>query len=221
MAAANGMPEAEDVKKKAMVRLAVAAAITATALAGLWWLDQDSATHDRKPPAPSASAPIVPAPVPVAEAPVSEPIPEESPAEPMESGSAAAKPAERPDLPREPPPPPRVSNEPRGIVRPPASASAPPAPPPTAAFPASPADSRPALPTPVAGGGYVVQLGVFSNPDNARDLLQRLQRQGIRAHMETRVQVGPFLDQHEAEKARAELARMGYSPLVTTAAARK
>ena len=232
MAAANGMPEVEDVKKKAMVRLAVAAAITATALAGLWWLDQDGDTRGRKPPVPSAPAPIVPAPAGVTEAPVDQPLAEETPADATHAQTGAAvQPAEpdaRADPPREPPPPPRVSNEPRGIVRPPASAptGAPAVPPVTAPPPAAPTPrtaTRPASPesVPGAAAGYVVQLGVFSNPENARELVQRLQRQGISARMETRVHVGPFLDQQEAEKARAELARLGYSPLVTTVAPRK
>lgn len=71
------------------------------------------------------------------------------------------------------------------------------------------------------GGGYVVQLGVFANPENARELVERLRRQGVRAHLETRVQVGPFLDRREADKARAELSRLGYTPLLTTAAPTK
>jgi DedD protein len=63
----------------------------------------------------------------------------------------------------------------------------------------------------------VVQLGVFSNPALAQDLVQRLRKQGIRASTETRVHVGPFLNRQEAEKAQAELRRQGLNALVTTA----
>ena len=61
----------------------------------------------------------------------------------------------------------------------------------------------------------MVQLGVFNNPDNARDLLDKLNKQGVNAHLEARVQMGPFLTRAEAEKAQAALHRLGYSALVT------
>ncbi len=69
------------------------------------------------------------------------------------------------------------------------------------------------------GGNYTVQLGVFSNPTNATDLVDRLRRHGIKAYVETRVQVGPFLNRAEAEKARAELQRMGLNGLLGRTAA--
>jgi DedD protein len=63
--------------------------------------------------------------------------------------------------------------------------------------------------------GFVVQLGVFSNPDNARELVDKLNKQGIRAHMEARVQIGPFLNRQEADKAQSEMRKLGYNALVT------
>jgi DedD protein len=62
----------------------------------------------------------------------------------------------------------------------------------------------------------VVQLGVFSNPLNAQELVERLKKLGIRAYTETRVQVGPFQNKAEADKAQAELKRLGISGLVGT-----
>lgn len=215
MAVQIGVSENEDVKKKALLRLAVAGLVTATALAGLWWLDQGKSGKPAPAPSPTLPAPITPAP-PLDAAP---PQTEAAPLEPGEDAAPrqeAAAPPEAPDrgVPRsapEPPPPPMVSNLPR-----------PPAPQPAPATPARP-PSPPALPvtTPTAppGTGFVVQLGVFSNPDNARELVDKLTKLGIRAHMETRVQIGPFLNRGEAEKAQAEMRRLGYTPLVTPASA--
>jgi DedD protein len=62
---------------------------------------------------------------------------------------------------------------------------------------------------------------VFSNPDNANELVARLKAAGIHAYAETRVQVGPFASRAEAEKARTVLDRMGIKGLIGPAAARK
>lgn len=106
------------------------------------------------------------------------------------------------------PPPPKVSNN----LHIPREAA-----PPPAIRPAKVAATPETSPVPAAGG-FIVQLGVFSNPDNARDLVQRLNRQGIKAYSETRVMVGPFLNRQEAEKANAELARLGIKAVVSGAA---
>lgn len=66
---------------------------------------------------------------------------------------------------------------------------------------------------------YVLQLGVFGNPDNAKQLVERLNREGIRAFSETRVQVGPFSTRAEAEQTRAALQRLGLSAVITSQAA--
>lgn len=60
-----------------------------------------------------------------------------------------------------------------------------------------------------AGTGYTVQLGVFSNYDNARALQQKLATNGIKAQLETRVQLGPFKDKQEAEEAYRKIKQMG------------
>lgn len=221
MAAENGMPENEDVRKKALLRLGVAGVITAAALAGLWWLDQGADKEKSIPSQATSPAPIVPAPTPDTAPPQTEPAPAETPgAVEAESPSAPPSAEPGPSTPSEPPPPPRVSNG----VKSPSSPSQPGAAPArNAALPSAPSPqpsaSQAPAPTQVipAGKGYVVQLGVFSNPDNAREMVEKLNKQGIRAHLEARVQLGPFLNRQEAEKAQAEMRKLGYGALVTTA----
>lgn len=213
MAAENGMPENDNVRKKALLRLGVAGVVTVTALAGLWWLDQDAENKKTPPEESVAPAPILPAPPPEvappqAEAPADEKTPGDQ-AEPAPAPQAG-------EVPSEPPPPPKVSNASR---MPPPEPRATPATPRPATPP--PARTAPAAPPPLAGElppgkGFVVQLGVFSNPDNAREMVEKLNKQGIRAHLEARVQLGPFLNRQEAEKAQLEMRKMGYKALVTT-----
>jgi DedD protein len=217
MQAENGMPENEDVKKKALLRLAVAGVVTAAALGGLWWLDQ---SDSKKPPVAEAPpAPIVSAPPPEVAAPQTE-VPEtESEVSPTEDEAAPE------ELPVEAPPPPKVSNNlqpPRAQPSPQPAFPSQVTPRPAAVSAARPT-SVPVATAPVAepipqglsGKSYVVQLGVFSNPDNARELVTKLNKQGIRAHMEARVQLGPFLNRQEAEKAQIEMRKLGYNALVT------
>lgn len=64
------------------------------------------------------------------------------------------------------------------------------------------------------GQGYLVQMGVFSNIANAEELKGRLDKAGIPAHIEARVQVGPFRSKVEAEAAQKKLAQMGLSGLL-------
>jgi DedD protein len=77
------------------------------------------------------------------------------------------------------------------------------------------------MPPVAATGSFVVQLGVFSNPARAEELVRQLKEKGIRASTETRVHVGPFLNRKEAEKAQVEMRRLGLSGVVTTAAPTK
>jgi DedD protein len=55
---------------------------------------------------------------------------------------------------------------------------------------------------------------VFSNPDNAKQLIERLHREGVKAYSETRVQVGPFRSREEAEQARLALERLGIRAVI-------
>jgi DedD protein len=223
MQAENGMPENEDVKKKALLRLAVAGVVTVAALGGLWWLDQ---SDSKKPPVAEAPpAPIVSAPPPEVAAPQTETPAAETEAPPTtatpDTGPEAGmeKSAEAEDMPlKSPPPPPKVSNAPLPPRAQPAPQPAFPSqmtPRPAAVTAARPAAPPATEPLPLAGKSYIVQLGVFSNPDNARELVTKLNKQGIRAHMEARVQLGPFLNRQEAEKAQIEMRKLGYNALVT------
>ncbi|MDZ4254284.1 MAG: SPOR domain-containing protein [Sulfuritalea sp.] len=56
---------------------------------------------------------------------------------------------------------------------------------------------------------FGLQLGVFSNLDNAEELRARLEKHGIPATIEARVRVGPFATRAEANAARAKLQELG------------
>lgn len=61
-----------------------------------------------------------------------------------------------------------------------------------------------------------VQAGVFLHAAKAEKLLAQLQRAGIPAYLETRVQIGPFNSKTEAEAAIKKLRSMGIEPVVRT-----
>ena len=64
---------------------------------------------------------------------------------------------------------------------------------------------------------YLVQMGVFSNVANAEELKSRLDKAGIPAQIEARVQVGPFSNKIEAEAAQKKMAAMGLNGLLVSA----
>ncbi|MDO9226672.1 MAG: SPOR domain-containing protein [Pseudomonadota bacterium] len=220
----SGVAENDDVRRKALLRLGVAGVVTAAALAGLWWLDQGGGRKP-EPAAPSAlPSPIVSAPMQQSAPPQTAPdvdpevttdSPEDGPAAetPGETTPTAAAPTPAPAgtaSTRDTPPPPRVSNAPMRT----AQATAP------ASIPAPAVASRAPQPPHAAtalGEPYLVQLGVFSEPARARELVDRLKKQGIRAHLETRVHLGPFANREEAEKAQAEIRRLGLKGVLTPA----
>lgn len=68
---------------------------------------------------------------------------------------------------------------------------------------------KPAMPK-----AFEVQLGVFSDMENAKQLQAKLAEHGIPSHTETRVQVGPFKTRAEAEQARAKLKALGISAVI-------
>ncbi len=227
MAAENELPDNDELKKKALLRLSVAGLVTVAALAGLWWLDQDRQTSDKATPAgpqpaPIQIAPMAETPSPQVEEEVAEALPEEVTEEDGADSPLAAVPAHEDHsladsaIPKDTPPPPRVSNAPRPLR---AESEAP------AARPAAPAMPEPARVSPgsarTGSGGFMLQLGVFNDPARAEELVQRLRQQGLRASTETRVHLGPYLNREEAEKARAEVRRLGMEGLVTTLPATK
>ncbi|MDP1897556.1 MAG: SPOR domain-containing protein [Sulfurimicrobium sp.] len=71
--------------------------------------------------------------------------------------------------------------------------------------------------TPVAPKGYVVQLGLFSNHENAVQLQKRLADHGIKSYTETRLNVGPFQDKAEADQAMTRLRNMGINAVLVPA----
>ena len=67
---------------------------------------------------------------------------------------------------------------------------------------------------PITCYGSEVQLGVFTDLDNAKHLQTKLAQQGIPSHTETRVQIGPFKSRTEAERAKEKLKSLGMSAVV-------
>ncbi len=84
----------------------------------------------------------------------------------------------------------------------------------TASKPASPAVKTPEMPAPK---GYVVQLGLFSNYENAVQLQKRLADHGIKSYTETRLHVGPFQNKTEADQAMAKIRSMGINAVLAPA----
>jgi DedD protein len=113
-------------------------------------------------------------------------------------------PALKPEAPTTPPPPPQVDNN-ETLAPPPRTISATPSPPPA---------TQTAL---VQGKAYMIQVGVFTSPANAQALQQQLQRAGIEAHLETRVQLGPFKDKRDAERALARAKKLGINAVLVSA----
>jgi len=211
----GGLTESDDVRRRALLRLAVAGVVTTAALTGLWWLDQGGKKPE-KPVAAALPTPIVTAPPQESAAP--QPAPDES----VPAGEEAPAPEQGKPLPTrtakpltvspaaEAPPPPKVSNAPKMLGTPSTTPRA-----------AQPPATQAATPPAPSGERFVVQLGVFSNPERARELVNKLRTQGIRAHMETRVQLGPFANQEEAAKAQAQMRKLGMQALITPASATK
>ncbi len=74
-----------------------------------------------------------------------------------------------------------------------------------------------------ANGQFVVQLGVFADPENARKVQARVKAEGYNSYAEpirtssgvkTRVRAGPFADRTAAEQARDKLKRGGLDGIV-------
>lgn len=72
----------------------------------------------------------------------------------------------------------------------------------------NPMASRPSAPY-GESPGWALQVGLFSNPDNAEEVRQKLEAAGIPAIVETRVRAGPFASRAEADAAHAKLRALG------------
>ncbi|MCX7627636.1 MAG: SPOR domain-containing protein [Methylophilaceae bacterium] len=169
-----------------------------------------------------------PPPLPVTE-PTTLPSQPSGPAQPAASPSPPSTPAE-PPLP--PPPPPQVNAaapepasspaktpatkpsvtlaEPRVPVKPEdKSLSTPVAQKPTSVQPSAPPPKTEATPK-----SFAVQVGVFTDMENAKQLQTKLAEHGIPSYTETKLQVGPFTTRAEAEAARDRLKALGISAVV-------
>jgi cell division protein FtsN len=212
--------EDQQLKQRALRRLAIALGLIAAAIVGLALLDRYTSPGRRL----------------LSEKPATEPppiatLPEPKPVRP--APEAAGPPSAEPAPAMPPPPPPVVSNEPLAPpavkpvpsareqpVAPHATAEAGKAPPQAAAAHAPPlAGAKPApVPVPAAAErvkGFVVQTGVFSSHENALALQSKLQEQGLPSFLETRVVVGPFRTRAEADAATKRLRAIGLSGLVS------
>ena len=214
--------ENNEIKRRAIRRLIVAVALGLGAGGILTYLSYyKPAKVVTKPAAealPPPPPPIVTGPEPqaVEPAPTAQPLPEPPPAD-MPAPPATPIPAPAA------PPPPSVSTKPLPAPGPgPKKASIEPQKPLVKAEPAKPAPAAqpaPAAPQPPAAApkpapapsGYVVQFGVFSNPQNALQLVERLKQAGIAAQTETRVQLPAFKTKAEAEAALAKMKEKGIS----------
>lgn len=224
--------ESAELKRKLVKRMAVAGVLIAALLGGLAVIDrlgEMDETEDAGPPPITTPVPVpqkeisgavttqAPAPVsPPVEAPPQPDVPAQ-PSLPPAVPEVPAAPAATPSTVPSATPPRVISSRPvaPAPIAVPESTSAPiedasPAPP--AAAVAPPPAAKPALPRP--GRGYVVQAGVFSSVELAQELHAKLVLNGIPSSLETRVQVGPFASQREAEAARAKLKALGIDGLL-------
>src|SRR3954470_16328016 len=81
-------------------------------------------------------------------------------------------------------------------------------------IPAMPAHAVAGAAAAATAKSYIVQLGVFNSPANAQALQKQLQRAGINARLETRVQLGPFKNKHDADKAITRVKKLGIEGMV-------
>jgi DedD protein len=131
---------------------------------------------------------------------------------PPVSPTTANPPARPPTIPAAPPAEdvPELTAPPSVVLPPTTQPATPPLVSP--AEPAQPSASPPAVIRPATG--FVVQAGVFTNPQHAEDIYAKLVQNGIPATLETRVQVGPFKTQAEAQAVRAKMKALGIEAVV-------
>lgn len=75
---------------------------------------------------------------------------------------------------------------------------------------------------PASEEGYVAQIGAYSNPNTAKQELNKLKKWGFKAYTEKagdkiRVRVGPYPDRDKAEKAGHLLEKHGLHPVILSA----
>ena len=233
--------EHSEIKKRAIRRLIVAGLLVVAAIVTLTVLSHKP--EEQAVPATTSAAPATVKPEPAAPAALPEKPTEEAPVEvpapetPTVPDSEAA-----PAVP--PPPPPQVVNKtsqampaaapkmagtelaapaksstPQSVTISPSPLSKKPAEPVTAESRPAAAPAVPAVKTTEAAPskGHVVQLGLFSNHENAVQLQKRLAEHGIQSHTETRLYVGPFQNKAEADQALSKIRGMGINAVLAPA----
>lgn len=207
----------ETLKKRLLMRIALAAFILACLTATLVLFDSINAP----PPVPE-KLPAAPKSPPTAAA---TPAPGEVPPVAKLEDTVPERSAAAPPPPLEPLPDEKPLTRPAtgqlATLRPSEPGALPPYRPQAAADPARSPSSSPAAtaarrPQPTtppnamsAAHPFGLQLGVFSNLDNAEELRARLEKHGIPATIEARVRAGPFATRVEANAARAKLRELG------------
>lgn len=223
--------ESAELKRKLVKRMAVAGLLIAALLGGLAVIDRLLEMDEAEEPGP----PPITRPVPVPQKEIAGAVTPPAPPAPM--SVVPPEPPPQPEVAAQPSLPPAAPATAPSVAPPRVIASRPLAPAPAAVPEASsapleagmpstplppalkpvpetavPAVAKPALPRP--GRGYVVQAGVFASADLAQELHAKLVLNGIPSSLETRVHVGPFTSQREAEVARAKLKALGIDGLL-------
>lgn len=162
------------------------------------------------PPLPEIAAQPSPGTPPVAAAPVTPSVPVEP------QGVASPVPPDRPATPPAPPPAPVIAAVPEESSGAP-MVSAPPASGKRLSNPSAEVTSGSApkrSPLSRLATGFIVQAGVFSSPERAEEVKAKLIMAGVPATIESRVQVGPFATQKEADAARKKIRELGVDSIV-------
>ena len=232
------------VKKRAMQRMIVAASLVAAAVIALTFLNHKKAeipvtTHTETrpenqpvippiqsletpppespeikndilpPPADKMAEPAPPPPEVVNKPLETSPVQTNLPPRTHQTSLATRREIKEADIPEPMPQPIKIMPaEPAPIKSAPPPAKA------VAAIPPPPAAPTKPAPEPHA---FTVQVGLFSNYENAVQLQKRLAENGIKSYTETRLHVGPFKNKAEAEAAQAKLRELGLSPVVAPA----
>lgn len=230
--------------RRAKTRIAVAGVLLAIAIGGLTLLNRRQPADNAEVPLPQKqqsissgeSAPPTKEPSPTQ---ITSQDQEPPPAPPVETPTPPPPPVEPPPPPQvtnpqpiknTPPPAPPIKIPAHGSPVPsePVAPSEKPAGK-AAAAPARKSDDSAAqkpTPTPVPpaplpavkpGGvprSFDVQVGVFTDMENAKQLQTKLAEHGIPSHTETKLQVGPFNTKAEADAAREKLQALGIGSVV-------
>ena len=216
------LPDGDEALRRSLLkRVGVAAVLVVVLLAALMLFDGQSGWDEQRvapvarvePPVKPIEQPTEPAVVDVAEqadvaavpedteTPISRPRADERPLTmPARAQNAAMRPAE----PAATPKPDAVRDIARAV--------------PPKEVATMPTASRPIAQATESSRHFQLQMGVFNNLANAEELKTRLEAAGVPAHIEARVQVGPFASRREAEQAREKLKSLGMEPGLIVAA---